>query len=62
MKVLLSPADQTRARQWLADLHEDLDLYRYPTRVELLRTVDEAARRADSFARLEYALEHLPLR
>jgi hypothetical protein len=61
MKVLLSPADQTRARQWLADLHEDLDLYRYPTRVELMRTVDEAARRADSFARLEYALEHLPL-
>ena len=60
MKVLLSPADQTRARQWLADLHEDLDLYHYPTRVELLRTVDEAARRADSFARLEYALQHLP--
>ena len=60
MKVRLSPADQNRARQWLADVHEDLDLIRYPTRVELLRAVDEAARRAESFARLEYALQHLP--
>ena len=59
MKVLLSPAEQHRARQWLADVHEDLDLIRYPTRVQLLRAVDEAARRADSLARLEYALQHL---
>jgi hypothetical protein len=61
MKVLLSPADEMRARQWLADLHEDLDLIRYPTRVQLLRAVDEAARRADSLARLEHALQYLPL-
>jgi hypothetical protein len=60
MKVLLSPAEQNRARQWLADLHEDLDLSSYPTRVLLLRAVDEAARRADSFARLEHALQRLP--
>jgi hypothetical protein len=59
MKTRLSPAEQKRAHQWLADLHEDLDLYRYPTRVELLRAVDEAAHRADSLARLEYALQHL---
>ena len=61
MKVLLSPAEENRARQWLADLHEDLDLIRYPTRVQLLRAVDEAARRADSLARLEHALQYLPL-
>jgi hypothetical protein len=61
VKVRLSPTEQQRARQWLADLHEDLDLVRYPTRVELLRAVDEAARRADSLARLDYALKHLPL-
>ncbi len=60
MKVLLSPADQKRARQWLADVHEDLDLIRYPTRVQLLRAVDEAAHRAESLARLEYALERMP--
>ncbi len=60
MKTRLSPAEQKRAHQWLADLHEDLDLYRYPTRVELLRAVDEAAHRADSLARLDYALQHLP--
>jgi hypothetical protein len=62
MKVLLSPAEQSRARQWLADVHEDLDLIRYPTRVQLLRAVDEAARRADSHARLEHALRGMPLR
>ena len=62
MKVRLSPTEQQRARQWLADLHEDLDLVRYPTRVRLLRAVDEAARRADSLARLDHALERLPLR
>ncbi len=61
MKVLLSPAEQQRARQWLADLHEDLDLIRYPTRVQLLRAVDEAAHRADSLTRLEHALQRLPL-
>jgi hypothetical protein len=61
MKVLLSPAEENRARQWLADLHEDLDLIHYPTRVQLLRAVDEAARRADSLARLEHALQYLPL-
>jgi hypothetical protein len=60
MKVLLSSADQKRARQWLADVHEDLDLIRYPTRVQLLRAVDEAAHRAESLARLEYALERMP--
>ena len=61
MKVLLSPAEENRARQWLADLHEDLDLIRYPTRVQLMRAIDEAARRADSLARLEHALQYLPL-
>ena len=60
MKVRLSPAEQIRARQWLADVHEDLDLIGYPTRLQLLRAIDEAARRADSLARLEYALERLP--
>ena len=60
MKVLLSPAEQQRARQWLADLHEDLDLIRYPTRTQLLRAIDEAAQRADSLRRLEYALQQLP--
>lgn len=42
--------------QWLADLTEDLDLHRYPTRMQLMRAVDDAARRAESLARLEYAL------
>jgi hypothetical protein len=60
MKVLLSAAEQQRAHQWLADLHEDLDLFRYPTRVQLLRAVDEAAHRADSRMRLEDALRRLP--
>jgi hypothetical protein len=62
VKVRLSPTEQQRARQWLADLHEDLDLVRYPTRVQLLRAVDEAARRADSLARLDNALQRLPMR
>jgi len=60
MKVLLSSAEQQRARQWLADLHEDLDLFHYPTRVQLLRAIDEAAQRADSLRRLENALQQLP--
>lgn len=62
MKVLLSPTEQKRARQWLADVNEDLDLVRYPTRVQLLRAIDEAARRAESLARLDYALARLPRR
>jgi hypothetical protein len=62
MKVLLSSAEQQRARQWLADVHEDLELVRYPTRVQFLRAIDEAARRAESLARLEYALQRLPHR
>jgi hypothetical protein len=41
-------------------VHEDLDLIRYPTRLQLLRAVDEAAHRAESLARLEYALSRLP--
>jgi hypothetical protein len=53
-----SPA-YDKAAQWLADLHEDLDLVRYPTRVEMLRAVNEAARRADCLIRLEHAVAHL---
>jgi hypothetical protein len=59
MEERLSPAVLEQA-QWLADLHEDLDLVRYPTRMLMLRMVDEAAHRADSLARLEAALQHLP--
>ena len=62
MKVLLSPAEQQRARQWLVDLYEDLDVIRYPSCVQLLRAIDEAAQRADSLMRLEHALERLPRR
>jgi hypothetical protein len=54
----LSPAEK-RHEQWLADMHEDLVLVRYPTRVEMLHAIDEAAHRADSLARLDYALQHL---
>jgi hypothetical protein len=53
-----SPA-YDKAAQWLADLHEDLDLVRYPTRVEMLRAVNEAARRADCLIRLEHAVANL---
>jgi hypothetical protein len=56
----LAPESENAA-QWLADLHEDLLLIRYPTRVEMLRAVGEAARRAESLARLEYALQGLRL-
>ena len=45
-----------RAEQWIADISEDLEVMRYPTRWRLLQAVDEAARRADGLARLEYAL------
>jgi hypothetical protein len=48
--------DDRKADQWLADISEDLELLRYPTRRRLLETVEEAARRAESLARLEYAL------
>ncbi len=48
--------------QWLADLHEDLDLIRYPTRLKMLRLVEEASQRADSLARLDHALEHYSTR
>jgi len=50
------PAERRKADQLLADLCEDLAVIRYPTRLRLLQTVDEAARRAQSLARLEYAL------
>jgi hypothetical protein len=60
MEVRLSPEGRNAA-QWLADLHENLGLIRYPTRVEMLRAVDEAARRAEGLARLEYALQRLRL-
>jgi hypothetical protein len=56
----LSPTYQQQA-QLLADLREDLDLIRYPTRLRMLHAVDEAAHRADSLARLDYALQRLRL-
>jgi hypothetical protein len=49
-------AGDRRAEQWIADISEDLAVMRYPTRWRLLQAVDEAARRADGLARLEYAL------
>jgi hypothetical protein len=60
MEGRLSPTYRKQA-QWLADAHEGLDLIRYPTRLEMLRAVDEAAHRADSLARLDHALQHLRL-
>ena len=52
-----------RTAQWLADQYEVLDLQRwvetYPTRRRLVRAISEAARRAESRARLEDALTHL---
>jgi hypothetical protein len=49
--------------QWLADQYEEMDLEKwkeiFPARAELLRAVDEAARRALSRARLEDALTRL---
>jgi len=56
MEGRLSP-EYAKAAQLLADLHEDLGLGRYATRVEVLRAVDEGARRAESLARLEYVLQ-----
>jgi hypothetical protein len=52
--------DYEKAELWLADLREDLDVIRYPTRVQMMRAVAEAGRRAESLARLEHALQHLP--
>jgi hypothetical protein len=49
-------AGDPRAEQWIADISEDLEVLRYPTRWRLIQAVDEAARRADGLARLEYAL------
>lgn len=49
-------AEGLKAQQWLADVSEDLEVIRYPTRRSLLEMVDDAARRAESRARLEYAL------
>ncbi len=54
----LSPTFQKQAQR-LADLHEDLDLKRYPARVRMRQTVDEAATRAESMARLDHALQLL---
>ena len=51
--------DGRRAQQWLADVSEDLEVIRYPTRHSLLEMIDDAARRAQSRARLEYALLNL---
>jgi len=52
-----------RTAQWLADQYELIDLDQwiatYPTRRRLLRVIDEAARRAQSRARLEDALTRL---
>jgi hypothetical protein len=53
-----SSATYAKRAQWLADLHEDLDVIRYPTRVKMLRAVEEAAHRAESRARLDHALAH----
>lgn len=53
-------ATMLKQAQWLADLHESLDLVRYPARMRMLRAVDEAAQRADGLARLEAALQRLP--
>jgi len=52
-----------KAQQQLADMQEDLELNRWrrtsQARLRMLRTIDEAARRADSLARLDYALSRL---
>ncbi len=41
------------------DLDEDLNLLKQATSVAMRRAVDEAGRRAEGAARLEYALHHL---
>jgi hypothetical protein len=60
MEGRLSPMDREQAQR-LVDVHEGLDLIRYPARLEMLRAVDEAAQRADSLARLDHALQRLRL-
>ena len=50
-----TPAEK-QALQWLADVTEEVEVRRYPMRAEMLHAIDEAARRAESLARLEYAL------
>jgi hypothetical protein len=52
--------DYEKAALLLVDLHEQLDVIRYPTRARMLRAVDDAMRRDESLARLEHALRHLP--
>ena len=44
------------AEQWCADVNEDVEIQRYPSRVLLLRAINDAARRADCRARLEQIL------
>lgn len=52
--------DHKKAAQWLADIHEDLEVRRwtvsYPAHTQFRQLLDEAARRAASLARLEDAL------
>jgi acyl carrier protein phosphodiesterase len=52
--------DHKKAAQWLADVHEDLEVRRwtvsYPAHTQFRQVLDEAARRAASLARLENAL------
>jgi hypothetical protein len=48
--------DYARVALSLADLHEELDVMRYPSRIEMLRAVEEAMRRAEVMARLELVL------
>jgi hypothetical protein len=63
-EMLSLPApDYRKAQQHLADMNEELELKRWgtshPTWIAMLRTVDEAARRAAALARLEDAITHL---
>ena len=52
--------DHRKAAQWLADIHEELEVNRwkvsYPVRSQMAELIGEAARRAQSLARLEDAL------
>ena len=54
--------DHKKAAQWLADIHEDLEVRRwtvsYPAHTQFRQVLDEAARRAAALARLEDALMH----
>lgn len=53
----LSPEERAN-EQALADLHEEVALRRYPTRIAMARVVREAAERAESLARLDRALHY----